>query len=65
MGGMPPGGGMGGMPGAPAPGGGTPAEKLKATNVWDVLETLLGGGDSAQQEGKPSSSEKKSAGTKG
>lgn len=50
MGGMPPmGGGMGmgappmggGMPGAPA--GGTAPQKLKAYNVWDVLERVLSG----------------------
>ena len=48
-GGMPPmppmgGGGMGGMGMPPTPGAapsGTP-EQLKATNVWDVLEKVLG-----------------------
>ena len=35
-----PGGGMG-MPGAGAPTGGTAPEKLKAYNVWDVLERVL------------------------
>ena len=40
-GGMPP---MGGMPGAAPPGGGGQApEKLKAYNVWDVLERVLSG----------------------
>ena len=49
-GGMPPmGGGMpppmgGGMGAPPAPGGGEAANKLKAFNVWDVLERVLGGG---------------------
>ena len=38
-GGMPP---MGGMPGASPPGGQAP-EKLKAYNVWDVLERVLSG----------------------
>ena len=38
---MPP---MGGMPGAAPPGGGGQApEKLKAYNVWDVLERVLSG----------------------
>ena len=50
MGGIPPmGGGMGmgvppmggGMPGAPT--GGTAPQKLKAYNVWDVLERVLSG----------------------
>lgn len=45
-GGMPPmGGGMppmgGGMPGSPS--SGTASEKLKAYNVWDVLEKVLSG----------------------
>lgn len=39
MGGMPP---MGGMPGAPG-GGGSAPNKLKAYNVWDVLERVLSG----------------------
>ena len=38
MGGAPP---MGGMPGAPG-GGGQAPNKLKAYNVWDVLERVLG-----------------------
>lgn len=49
MGGMPPMGGgmgmggppMGGMPGAPT--AGTAPQKLKAYNVWDVLERVLSG----------------------
>jgi hypothetical protein len=52
--GMPPmGGGMGappmggGMPGAPT--GGTAPQKLKAYNVWDVLERVLSG-DGQEQE---------------
>ncbi len=39
MGGPPMGGGMGAPPG----GGGQAPMKLKATNVWDVLEKYLGG----------------------
>ena len=46
---MPPLGGLGpppgmppGMGGPPAGGGNTPPEKLKAYNVWDVLERVLG-----------------------
>jgi len=58
MGGMPPMGGgmgmgappMGGMPGAPA--GGTAPQKLKAYNVWDVLERVLSG-DGQEKPDKP------------
>lgn len=41
MGGPPP---MGGAPGAPPGGAGQPPMKLKSTNVWDVLEKYLSGG---------------------
>ena len=48
MGGPPMGGPpMGGPPGAPPggpPGGGQAPMKLKSTNVWDVLEKYLSGG---------------------
>ena len=53
MGMTPMGGGMGappmggGMPGAPT--GGTAPQKLKAYNVWDVLERVLSG-DGQEQE---------------
>ena len=48
---LPPGGGApppmgGGMPGAPGGGGGTAPNKLKAYNVWDVLERVLSDGQS-------------------
>jgi hypothetical protein len=38
--GGPPMGGMGGMGGAPS-GASSPSAKLKAYNVWDVLERVL------------------------
>lgn len=51
MGGPPMGGPMGGMPGAPT--GGTAPEKLKAYNVWDVLERVLSG-DGQEKSNMPS-----------
>jgi hypothetical protein len=41
------GGGMGAPPmgGAPGAGGGQALQKLKAYNVWDALEKVLGGED--------------------
>jgi len=47
MGGAPP---MGGMPGAPA--GGSAPNKLKAYNVWDVLERVLSGDGQEDEGGK-------------
>jgi len=53
MGGAPPGGGMppmgGGMPGGAPPGGQQGPMKLKSTNVWDVLEKILGGHSGPQK----------------